>query len=235
MKTIWLVAGVTAISTVGWADAAEQNKRIETSAAVLQQFMSSGKVPQELVAKAKCVGIIPSMKQFGVVFGGRHGVGIVTCRVPEGTMMAKTHGVESYGWSAPSTISLSGGSVGAEIGGGSTDILFLVENTAGMQKLMYDKMSFGSDTTAMGPTTPEAAKSGVLDRTETLTWSQSKGLFAGVSLVGSSLSSDRDANESLYGKGVTQQQILTGKAAPPASAALLYELLNKWVTPQKHQ
>jgi lipid-binding SYLF domain-containing protein len=239
MKVAWLAAGLIAASVVVRADdPRDVNKRIQMSEIVFREFMASADhlIPKDLLVKAQCVGIVPSVKTVAAVAGGRYGVGIVTCRVPDiaSTMPPPKPGapvVQSYGWSAPATINVSGGSLGAQLGAGGTDVLFLVETPAGKEKLITDKFTFGVDASVIGPTGPKTKKQGFLNRGETVTWTRSRGLFAGVTVEGSTLTSDNDSNVAIYGKEVTMGQILNGYVAPPESAAGLYVELNRWMSP----
>jgi len=167
--------------------------------------------------KAHCVGIIPGMKRAGFVFGADYGKGLVTCRI-----------AGSNHWSAPSMVILQGGSFGLQIGAGETDVVFTVMNASGEHRLMQDKFTIGGEVAAMaGPIGRNIqAQTDVLMRAEILSWSRSRGLFAGVDLNGASLRPDNDDNLALYGKSVTQEQILheEGVRHPSEGAALYTEL-----------
>lgn len=195
------------------------DRRIDEAATVFKEINSAEDkgIPQDLLEKAQCVGIIPGMKRAGFVVGGNYGKGIVVCR--EGT-----------GWSAPSTIRAEGGSVGFQIGAGETDVVFIVMNKRGMDKLMEDKFTVGADASAMaGPVGRSAsANTDAMMRAEILSYSRARGVFAGIALNGSTLRPDKDDNATMYGHDVTQQDILGGKVRHPASAAPLYAALRQY-------
>jgi SH3 domain-containing YSC84-like protein 1 len=191
------------------------DKRIRDSAAVLGEILNAGdKGPRpDLIEKAQCVGVIPSLKRAGFIVGAKYGKGIVTCRVPSGT-----------GWSAPEIVRVEGGNIGLQIGAGETDLVFALMNHHAMGRLMADKFTVGGDAAAMaGPVGREAtAQTDVTAKAEILSWSRSRGIFAGVTLNGATLSPDRDDNRALYGPNETAHLILEGMETPPATAQPLY-------------
>jgi SH3 domain-containing YSC84-like protein 1 len=199
--------------------AAQSNadKLINSSADVLRDMMNArdNSIPQDLVQKAQCVGIVPNEKRAGFIFGGKYGKGVVTCRT-------------SDRWSAPEVIRIEGGSFGLQIGGGETDVVFLVMNKDGEQKLMQDKFTMGAGAEAMaGPVGRSAsAETDAQMHAEILGYSRSRGAFAGLTLNGSTLRPDHDENRALYGHDVTPQEILHGQVNPPANAQKLYMQLN---------
>lgn len=199
----------------------EDVKRIHESAMVLSEIMHAGDkgIPEDLLRRAQCVGVVPNLKRAGFVVGAKYGKGVLTCRVPE-----------SEGWSAPSTIRIEGGSIGFQIGAGETDVVFIVMNGSGMNKLMGDKFTIGGDASAMaGPVGRSAeANTDALMKAEILSYSRSHGVFAGVSLEGATLRPDNDDNHAMYGPDVTQREILHGRVHPPHSAAALYAELNRY-------
>ena len=201
----------------------ERTKRIEEAATVLSEIMNAkdNSIPQDLLEKARCVGIVPNLKRAGFVVGGKYGKGIVTCRLPE-----------SNRWSAPATVRIEGGSIGFQIGAGETDVVFIVMNQSGEDKLMKDKFSIGADASAMaGPVGRSAqAQTDARMRAEILGYSRSRGAFAGAALEGATLRADNEDNRKLYGREVTQEEILHGKVKPPASAQALYEELDKYAS-----
>lgn len=198
--------------------------RIDSAEAVLHEIMQSPDkgIPRDLIQKAHCVGIIPSLKRAGFIVGAKYGKGIITCRTAVGS-----------GWSAPSTIIIEGGNIGLQIGLGETDVVFTVMNASGENRLMKDKFTIGGDAAAMiGPLGRDAqAQTDALMRAEIVSWSRSRGVFAGVSLDGASLRADNDDNEALYGYRVTQQEVLHGRVPPPESAGRLYDELNRYAPP----
>jgi lipid-binding SYLF domain-containing protein len=202
------------------ASANEPEKRIRESTGVLREILEAKDkgIPEDLLEKAQCVGVVPNLKRAGFIIGGKYGKGVVVCREPNGR-----------GWSAPSTIRIEGGSIGLQIGAGETDVVFIVMNKRGMDKLMEDKFTIGADVSAMaGPVGRSAeARTDAMLRAEILSYSRSRGVFAGVSLEGATLRPDNEDNQKLYGREVIQREILTGKVNPPAAAEELYAVLNQ--------
>jgi SH3 domain-containing YSC84-like protein 1 len=202
------------------------DKRISESATVLSEIMNAKDkgIPEDLLEKAQCVGVVPDLKRAGFVLGAKYGKGIVVCREPNGR-----------GWSAPSTVRIEGGSIGLQIGAGETDVVFIVMNKRGMDKLMEDKFTIGADVSAMaGPVGRSAeAKTDALLHAEILAYSRSRGIFAGVSLEGATLRPDREDNREIYGQELSQREILTGRMRPPASADALYAELNRYAPVKK--
>ncbi|MEI9814080.1 MAG: lipid-binding SYLF domain-containing protein [Acidobacteriota bacterium] len=176
-------------------------------------------IPQELLAKAECVIILPSLKKGAFIFGASYGKGFVTCR--------KDGGV---GWSAPGSVRVEGGSFGLQIGGSVTDVFMLVMNKKGMDRLLSTKFTLGGEASAaagpVGRTTQ--AETDAAMTAEILTWSRSKGLFAGISLKGSTLREDSDWNKELYGKTITNRDVILKDTAPPAGASELMSELNRF-------
>jgi len=197
--------------------------RISGATEVFQDIMSAPDrgIPQDILAKAQCVGIIPGVKKAGFIVGAKYGKGIVTCRT-------------ANGWSAPSTVIIEGGSFGLQIGAGETDVVLVVQNRAGEDKLMHDKFTIGASAGAMaGPVgrTAQAETDAEL-HAEILSYSRSRGLFAGVDLGGATLRPDKEDNRAVYGRDVTQREILTGAVRPPAAASGLYAELSRYTSPR---
>jgi lipid-binding SYLF domain-containing protein len=224
MKITPLLIGIVAMLPVFAADSAtdEYNKRVRESAGVLDEIMNAGDkgIPQDLLAKAQCVGVVPNLKRAGFIVGGQYGKGLLTCRTNE----------RGSGWSAPSTIRVEGGSIGFQIGAGETDVVFIVMNQSGMRKLEEDKFTVGGDASVMaGPIGRSAqAATDAQMHAEILAYSRSRGVFAGVSLQGATLRPDNDDNEKIYGKRVTQHELLDGSVKPAPDSRVLFEELNKW-------
>jgi lipid-binding SYLF domain-containing protein len=199
--------------------AGKAQKRVLASAEVVNEILHAKDrgIPEDLIAKAECVGVVPSLKRAGFIFGAKYGKGEVVCRT-------------ARGWSAPDTIRIEGGSFGFQIGAGETDLIFIVMNHHGVEDLMKDKFTLGGDASVMaGPLGRSGtAQTDALMRAEILSYSRSHGIFAGVSLEGATLRPDRGDNRRLYGPGVTQRQILSGRVWPPAVAAPLYAELNRY-------
>jgi lipid-binding SYLF domain-containing protein len=207
------------LSTVAMADTAAE--RLAQSATVFSEVMSTPDkgIPQDLLGKAQCVIIVPGAKKLAFVVGGEYGRGFATCR-QEGGM----------GWGAPGAVRVEGGSVGFQIGGSSTDVVMLVMNRNGMNKLMGDKFTLGADASvAAGPVGRTAnADTDVRMSAEILAWSRAKGLFAGISLSGATLRNDADVNAELYGRKIDNRAVLSGQVAPPPAAEGLRAALDKY-------
>ncbi len=200
----------------------KETDRVENSGRVLKEILNiPDNIPQELLDKAECVIVIPSVLKFAIGFGGSYGRGVMTCRT----------GQHFTGpWSAPSMIALEGGSFGLQLGGDATDFVLLVMNQRGAESIMSSKVKLGAEAAAAaGPKGRDAsAATDAAMRAEILTYSRSRGLFAGISLEGSTLRPDGDANQHLYGRKIKAQEIIReGKAAAPAPAKDLIALLNQ--------
>jgi lipid-binding SYLF domain-containing protein len=210
------------LTTAMWCGAADgPEKHIRESAAVLNEIMGAkdNGIPEDLLQKAQCVGVVPNLKRAGFIVGAKYGKGIVTCRA-------------SNGWSAPEFVRIEGGSVGLQIGAGETDVVFIVMNERGMDKLMKDKFTVGGDASVMaGPVGRSAqAQTDAAMHAEILAYSRSRGVFAGIALDGATLRPDNDENRTMYGSNATPQQILRGQVQPPASAEPLYSELNRYAS-----
>jgi len=220
MKKV-VIAASLAISATMWAETAQE--RLTETTTVLNEIMQTPDkgIPQDLFAKAECVIILPSVKKAAFVVGGEYGKGFASCR-------DTTHS----SWGPPSAVQLEGGSVGFQIGGSATDLVLLVMNRKGMDKLTGDKFTLGADASvAAGPVgrTASAQTNARMDA-EILSWSRSKGVFAGISLKGASLRPDKSENRALYGNDVTAKEILAGSMKAPAGATSLNSALTKYST-----
>jgi len=205
----------------------KENDRIHESYTVMKEILGMPEgIPRDLLDKAECVVISPSVKKAAFIVGGSYGRGLITCR----------KGEEFNGpWSAPAMYALEGGSFGLQIGGQATDFVLLVMNESGANSVMSSKVKLGADASAAaGPKgRSTSAETDVAMKAEILSYSRAQGIFAGISLAGSTLRSDDGANKSLYGKDLSAKEIVReGKVAAPASAAKLLALLNK--TSPKH-
>jgi lipid-binding SYLF domain-containing protein len=182
----------------------DETERIANGAEVLQEILNiPDALPRELLNRAECVVVMPSVKKFALGIGGSYGKGMLVCRT----------GADFTGpWGAPAMFRLEGASIGFQLGGQATDFLLLVMNPKGANSLMRSKVKLGADAAvAAGPKGRAAmAATDAYMRAEILTYSRSRGLFAGVSLEGSTLRQDNDANETLYGKKITAQEIVKG-------------------------
>jgi len=200
----------------------DENNRIRNAGKVMVEILNvPDDIPADLLDKAECVIVLPSVMKAAFIVGGSYGRGVMSCR----------SGPDFNGpWSAPSMMALEGASFGFQIGGQATDFVLLVMNKRGADSILTSQVKLGGDVAAAaGPKGRDAAAStDVTMRAEVLSYSRSRGLFAGVSLEGSTLRPDNDGNERLYGKEVTAKHIVIDSAIrPPASAKLLVSTLNK--------
>lgn len=194
-------------------------KIINESATVFNEIMSAPDkgIPQNILNKAQCIGIIPGLKRAGFIVGGKYGKGVLTCRTADG-------------WSGPSIVRVEGGSIGFQIGAGETDLVFVVQNKSGQDKLLSDKFTVGGDASVMaGPVgrTGEAQTDAMM-HAEILSYSRARGVFAGISLEGATLRPERDQIAALYGSAVSQRDILMGKVTRPPEARPLYSTLQNY-------
>jgi SH3 domain-containing YSC84-like protein 1 len=208
--------------TSSLADTKEQD-RLENCGSVLEEIMNvPDNIPANLVDKAECVVVIPSVLKAAFGLGGAYGRGAMICRSGEHF---------TGPWGAPTMIALEGGSFGFQLGGEATDFVILVTNPRGATAILKNKVKLGADAAAAaGPKGRDAAaETDVTLRAEMLTYSRSRGLFAGVSLEGSTLRPDDSGNESIYGKKITAEDIvLKGAVPPPASAQKMIATLTKF-------
>ena len=199
----------------------EPVKRLDEAAAVFAEVMSAPDkgIPEDMLANAHCVVIVPGLKTGAFILGGKFGKGYISCRSKSGT-----------GWSAPGTVRIEGGSVGFQIGGSQTDLIMLVMNERGADKLLSSKFTLGAEgSVAAGPVGRTAtAQTDAQMHAEILSWSRSQGLFAGLALEGATLRQDLDDNATLYGKKLENRQIVTSGVRAPKAAAKLLNLLNKY-------
>lgn len=199
----------------------EPAKRLGEAAAVFSEIMATPDkgVPQELLENAHCIVIVPDLKTAAFVVGGKYGKGYLSCRSKGGS-----------GWSAPATVRIEGGSVGFQIGGSSTDLVMLVMTERGADKLLESKFTLGAEgSVAAGPVGRTAtAQTDVQMHADILSWSRSQGLFAGLALEGATLRQDLDDNAVLYGRKLENRAIIRGGVRPPAAAAHLMTLLNRY-------
>jgi len=198
----------------------DHEKRLVEAAEVLQEVMDTPDkgIPQDLLDKAQCAVIVPGLKKGAFLIGAKYGRGFMLCR---------TGGV---GWSAPGSVRVEGGSFGFQIGGSETDVIMLVMNERGAKRLLSSKFTLGADASvAAGPVGRTAsAETDAYLRAEILTWSRSRGAFAGISLQGATLRQDTAANKDLYGQAYANKDLVQKGVKPPAGAAKLLGLLNKY-------
>src|SRR5450759_1112571 len=204
----------------------EPAKRLNDAPVVFSEVMDAPDkgIPQELLEKAHCIVIVPDLKTAAFVVGGKYGKGYLSCRSKVGP-----------GWSAPATVRIEGGSVGFQIGASSTDLIMLVMNERGADKLLSSKFTLGAEgSVAAGPVGRTAtAQTDAQMHADILSWSRSQGLFAGLALEGATLRQDLDDNATLYGSKLENRDIVTNRRRAPQSAARLMGLLNKYSTRER--
>jgi lipid-binding SYLF domain-containing protein len=199
------------VGTYAWAGSAREDTvdRMQKSVAVLHAIMSTPDkgIPEEVLSNAKCILVVPDLIKGGFIFGGKHGRGVASCRTAEG-------------WSAPAFVSVGGGSWGLQIGVEGVDLVMLVMNDQGFQHLLSSKFELtGEGSVAAGPVGRHAsAGTDWKMNTEMLTYSRSKGVFAGLTLEGAVVEQDNDSTRAIYGKHMTFRNILSGKVTTPRSA-----------------
>src|SRR5262249_13997509 len=221
MKRMWILAAISILSA-GAAPAREkETDRLKACGTVTQEILGvPDAIPQDLLDKAECVVAFPSVKKFAFGVGGSYGRGAMVCR----------SGKNYTGpWGAPAMYALEGGNIGFQLGGQATDFVLLVMNDKGARSVLSSKVKLGADASAAaGPKGRAAsAETDVVMRAEILSYSRSRGLFAGVSLEGSTLRSDGGANKKLYGRDLSASQIITGAVKAPAAAQVLISTLNR--------
>jgi lipid-binding SYLF domain-containing protein len=199
----------------------EPVKRLNEAAEVFSEVMSAPDkgIPQELLENAHCIVIVPGLKTAAFIVGGKYGKGYLSCRSKNGA-----------GWSAPGTVRIEGGSVGFQIGGSETDLIMLVMNDRGEDKLLSSKFTLGAEgSVAAGPVGRTAtAQTDAQMHAEILSWSRTQGLFAGLALEGATLRQDLDDNAELYGRKMENREIVTKGVRAPKAASRLLALLNKY-------
>jgi SH3 domain-containing YSC84-like protein 1 len=220
-RTLASLSLVFALTVPTLAQDKEQD-RVENAGKVMKEILNApDSIPQSVLDKADCVVILPSVLKFAIGFGGSYGRGVMTCRG------GKTfHGP----WGAPSMMALEGGSAGLQLGGNATDFVLLLMSPRSASSILTSKVKLGGDATAAaGPVGRTAsAETDVTMRAEILSYSRARGLFAGISLEGSTLRPDNGANKNLYGKDVSAKSIVFNKAVPvPACAKELLATLQK--------
>jgi SH3 domain-containing YSC84-like protein 1 len=209
--SVVLMGFVGLIGTAAWAGSALEDSvdRMDRSVNVLHEIMSTPDkgIPEEVMSGAKCIVVVPDLVKGGFVFGGKHGRGVATCRT-------------GHGWSAPAFVSVGGGSWGLQIGVEDVDLVMLVMNDHGFQHLLSSKFELtGEGSVAAGPVGRHAsAGTDWKMNTEVLTYSRSKGVFAGLTLEGAVVQEDDDSTRAIYGKDMRFRNILSGKASTPKSA-----------------
>lgn len=223
----WTVTGtiVTALSCAPIFAEEKTDERLGDAATLFSEIMGTPdkSIPQDLLDKSACVVLVPGLKKGAFVVGGKWGRGYAVCRA-----------VNGEGWGPPAAIRVEGGSFGLQIGVSSSDVVLLIMNERGMKRLETSKFTIGGDATAAaGPVGRDVtAQTDAMMTAEILSWSRSRGLFAGVSLDGSTLRNDIDENQAMYKQRWDNKQILTSGATPPPAAQKLLAELNKY-SPRK--
>ncbi len=215
-----LIAALS-LSTAILSAESDAPARLQAAADVFKEVMGipDKSIPQDLLNKAQCVIIVPGLKKGAFFVGAKYGKGFVSCRAKSGV-----------GWGAPGSVRVEGGSFGFQVGGSETDVIMLVMNERGMKRLLTSKFTLGGDASAAaGPVGRSTqAETDAFMTAEILTWSRARGLFAGISLSGATMREDADWNNELYGRKITNREILTSTIAPPAPAQPMLAELNRY-------
>ena len=194
--------------------------RLQAATEVLSEIMAAPDkgIPQDLLDKAHCIVIVPGLKKGAFIVGAKYGRGFVSCRC------------NPHSWSAPGAVRMEGGSFGFQIGASETDVILLVMNARGADRLLSSQFTLGGEgDVAAGPVGRSAtAQTDALMTAEILSWSRSRGVFAGISLQGATLRQDLDANQVLYGRRIENRDIVRHGIAPPSAASSLLSVLNKY-------
>jgi lipid-binding SYLF domain-containing protein len=211
MKKLLLIVALLSFVSLGWAESNQDSStdRLDNAGRVLHEIMGAPDkgIPEEVLEHAKCIAVVPHMIKGGFVFGAENGRGVATCRT-------------EHGWSAPAFFAITGGSWGLQIGIEGVDLVMIIQNDRGMQRLLASDFQLGGDASAAaGPVGRHASADTdwKLD-TEILTYSRAKGAFAGLTLTGASIRTDHDSMQAVYGRHVTTRNVLTGKVTATDAA-----------------
>lgn len=219
LKVSMILTATAAVTLAASRD--DVGRRLKESATVLSEVMAASdkSIPQDLLDKAYCVVIVPGLKKGAFIFGGKYGKGFISCR-------KQGH----QGWSAPGAVRVEGGSVGFQIGGSESDVIMLVLNARGAERLLQSKFTVGAEgEVAAGPVGRDStAQTDAKMTAEILSWSRSRGVFAGISLQGATLREDKEDNQLLYGKPMKNAEIVEKWQAPSAEAEALLQMLKKY-------
>jgi SH3 domain-containing YSC84-like protein 1 len=222
MRHAWILLVAAFLAAPAMADSNDAvTQRLQNSGAVLTEILNiPDNIPQSLLDSARCVIVLPSVKKGAFIVGGSYGRGAMTCR---------SGSTFDGPWSPPAMMVLEGGSFGFQLGGQATDFVLLVMNNEGANSLLSSKVKLGADASAAaGPVGRNAAAdTDIYMRSEILTYSRARGLFAGISLAGASLRPDQEANQQLYGPSASAKEIVAGHAKMPAAAAIMVRVLNQ--------
>src|SRR5215467_319663 len=220
MKKRWIVTGLALVVAFPAAAQKKEEERVENAGKVMKEILDAPDgIPQSVLDKADCVVVLPSVVKFAIGIGGSYGRGVMTCR----------GGKDFKGkWGAPTMMALEGGSAGLQLGGEATDFVLLLMNERSASSILTSKVKLGADASAAaGPVGRTAsAETDATMRADILSYSRARGLFAGISLEGSTLRPDNDANKKVYGKEIGAKDIVLGGAvkAPPSAATLISTL-----------
>lgn len=220
MRKFFTIVTVVALGAALFAQGKEEDRLRECSTVLKEILHVPDDIPQDLLDKAECVIVFPGVKKFAMGVGGSYGRGAITCRTGEDF---------TGPWSAPAMFALEGGSIGFQLGGQSTDFVLLVMNDRGATSVLTSKVKLGADASAAaGPKgRSAAAATDIVMQAEMLSYSRSRGLFAGVSLEGSTLRPDNDADALVYGHAIDARDIVKGGVPVPAAAKSMIDLLNQ--------
>jgi len=216
-----LISMAFAVTCVLSAQETAASKRLSAAATTVREIMEAGDkgVPQDLLDSSSCVVVVPGLKKGAFIFGGKYGRGFLTCRNDNG-----------LGWKAPASIRVEGGSFGFQIGGSETDVVMIVKSQKGADKMMQSRFTLGGEASvAGGPVGRNStAMTDVQMRAEILSYSRSRGVFAGISLEGATVREDQGANRELYGKDISSKDVITTQPPVPAAAKDLLDVLSKY-------
>ena len=216
LRLFLLLVGIPVVAFAG-----DSANRISEAKTVMEDSMAApdNGIPHDLLNDAHCVVIVPAVKRGGFIVGAQYGKGLATCRLPQGT-----------GWTGPSTVRMEGGSFGLQIGGGEMDVVMMIMNQTGAEKLMKSEFTIGGEGAAMaGPVGRSAtAETDAYMHAEILSYSRTRGIFAGIVLKGATLRPDDNDNMELYGRPVKHEDILMGRVSAPAVANPLLMMLNNY-------
>lgn len=212
---------LTVIASALLCGAEADDRRLALAAEVFREVMGGGDkaIPQDLLEKSECAVIVPSLKKGAFIIGGKYGRGFLLCR-----------NSNRVGWGSPAAIRVEGGSIGFQIGGAETDVILLVMNRRGAERLLSSKFTLGGEASvAAGPVGRDAqAQTDASMRAEILSWSRQRGVFGGISLQGATMREDLDVNRELYSKTMTNREVVEKNPPPPKAAAALLEELNRY-------
>jgi SH3 domain-containing YSC84-like protein 1 len=215
----YILLFLTAASLLG-NQKAEPLQRLDEATATLKEIMGAPdrSIPQDLLDKSQCIVIVPGLKKGAFIVGGKYGKGYISCRR------------QGAGWGAPGTIRIEGGSFGLQIGGSESDVIMLIMSGRGAEKLLSSKFTLGGEgEVAAGPVGRDAtAQTDALMHAEILSWSRSRGVFAGISLQGATLRQDLDDNGAIYGTKLTNKEIVKSSMPLPTAVKPLVSTLNKY-------